>query len=86
MLKAKGFLHQFQSGKTYAYGTERNGRPVVYVHVRLHKLFDQSAKALEDYVIAQMENVRFLLVRSLTLSPAHARRPTRPTRSRSCST
>lgn len=49
------------TGKTYTQGTDRQGRPVVYIHVAKHKLFDQSAKALEDFVLFQMESVRFLL-------------------------
>ena len=56
-----GSLKQMEIGKTYTQGTDRKGRPVVYIHVAKHKLFDQSAKALEDFVIFQMENVRYLL-------------------------
>lgn len=54
-------LKQMEIGKTYTQGTDRKGRPVVYIHVAKHKIFDQSAKALEDFVIFQMENVRYLL-------------------------
>ena len=54
-------LKQMEIGKTYTQGTDRQGRPVVYIHVAKHKLFDQSAKALEDFVLFQMESVRFLL-------------------------
>jgi len=61
MRDAEGFLKQMEIGKTYTQGTDRKGRPVVYIHVAKHKLFDQSAKALEDFVIFQMENVRYLL-------------------------
>ncbi|GAA94640.1 uncharacterized protein L969DRAFT_87472 [Mixia osmundae IAM 14324] len=60
MQNAEGFLKQLASSKTYTQGTDRQGRPVVYIHVGLHKLFDQSAKALEDFVIFQMESVRLL--------------------------
>ena len=31
-----------------------------YIHVAKHRTFDQSPKALEDFVIAQMESVRCL--------------------------
>lgn len=48
------------SGKTYTQGTDRYGRPVVYVHVAKHKTWDQNPKALEDFVIFQMESVRCL--------------------------
>lgn len=47
MQDAEGFIKQMSSGKTYVQGTDREGRPVVYIHVRLHRLMDQSAKALE---------------------------------------
>lgn len=47
MKDAEGFIKQMSSGKTYVQGTDREGRPVVYIHVKLHRLMDQSAKALE---------------------------------------
>ncbi|TDL16873.1 CRAL/TRIO domain-containing protein [Rickenella mellea] len=58
---AEGFIKQLEMGKAYAQGSDRFGRPVCYIHVRLHKLFDQSAKALEDFILFQMENLRFLI-------------------------
>jgi hypothetical protein len=65
-------------GKTYTQGTDRYGRPVIYIHVAKHRTFDQvrrrlklminhhsfplsqSPKALEDFVLFQMESVRCL--------------------------
>lgn len=47
MQDAEGFIKQMSSGKTYVQGTDREGRPIVYIHVKLHRLMDQSAKALE---------------------------------------
>jgi len=55
-----GFLHQMTSGKGYLYGTDRQQRPVIYIHVRLHKASEQSQKALEDFVVFQMESLRCL--------------------------
>ncbi|KAM0791312.1 hypothetical protein ACM66B_005784 [Microbotryomycetes sp. NB124-2] len=57
----KGFIKQMTMGKAYSQGTDHYGRPVVYIHVAKHRTFDQSPKALEDFVLFQMENVRCLL-------------------------
>lgn len=53
-----GFLAQMTGGKTYLYGSDRYGRPVIYVNVALHKPSAQPAKSLEDFVLFQMESVR----------------------------
>lgn len=53
MKDAEGFIAQMSSGKTYIQGTDREGRPVVYIHVRLHRLMDQSAKALEGELVPE---------------------------------
>ena len=60
MKDSHGFIAQMSSGKTYTQGTDRYGRPVTYVHVAKHKTWDQDPKALEDFVIFQMESVRCL--------------------------
>ncbi|MBW0553014.1 hypothetical protein O181_092729 [Austropuccinia psidii MF-1] len=56
-----GFLHQFEVGKTFVQGTDRQGRPVVYINVRLHKASDQSPKTLEEFIVLAMESVRLML-------------------------
>lgn len=50
----EGFLHQMTSGKAYLHGSDRLGRPVFYVHARMHKTSEQSPKALEDFVLFQV--------------------------------
>lgn len=60
MKDAEGFLMQMEIGKTYTQGTDRFGRPVCYIHVAKHRTFDQSPKALEDFVLFQMESIRCL--------------------------
>ncbi|ORY89291.1 CRAL-TRIO domain-containing protein [Leucosporidium creatinivorum] len=60
MQGAEGFIKQMEIGKTYTQGTDHYGRPVIYIHVAKHRTFDQSAKALEDFVLFQMESVRCL--------------------------
>ncbi|KAM0791313.1 hypothetical protein ACM66B_005785 [Microbotryomycetes sp. NB124-2] len=61
MKDAEGFIMQLSSGKTYTQGTDYYGRPVQYIHVAKHRTYDQSPKALEDFVLFQMESVRALL-------------------------
>lgn len=58
--EGEGFLHQMTSGKAYLHGSDRGGRPVFYVHTRLHKTNEQSAKALEDFVLFQVSNQFYL--------------------------
>jgi len=60
MQDAPGFLYQMTSGKGYLYGTDRHGRPVIYIHVRTHKASDQPQKSLEDFILLQMESLRCL--------------------------
>ncbi|GAA6054266.1 hypothetical protein JCM3770_005151 [Rhodotorula araucariae] len=60
MKEAEGFIRQMEIGKTYTQGTDHLGRPVTYIHVAKHRTFDQSPKALEDFVIFQMESIRCL--------------------------
>ncbi|EFP87068.2 uncharacterized protein PGTG_13287 [Puccinia graminis f. sp. tritici CRL 75-36-700-3] len=56
-----GFLHQLKIGKTFVQGTDRQGRPVVYINVRFHKASDQSPKTLEEFIVFSMESVRLML-------------------------
>ena len=38
--------------------TDRMGRPVVYIHVKLHKTNGQPPKVMEDFVIGQVRRYR----------------------------
>lgn len=60
-LNQEGFLNQLRMGKTFVQGTDRHGRPVVYINVRLHKASDQSPKTLEEFIVFSMESVRLML-------------------------
>ncbi|OAV87186.1 hypothetical protein PTTG_07683 [Puccinia triticina 1-1 BBBD Race 1] len=60
-LNQDGFLHQLKIGKTFVQGTDRQGRPIVYINVRLHKASDQSPKTLEEFIVFSMESVRLML-------------------------
>ncbi|KAJ5625320.1 hypothetical protein N7510_001629 [Penicillium lagena] len=57
------FLSQMRMGKAYVHGTDKLGRPIVVIRVRLHKPGAQSEEALERYIVHVIESVR------LTLSP-----------------
>ncbi|KAF8939893.1 CRAL-TRIO domain-containing protein [Dissophora ornata] len=60
-VKYRGFKMQMEMGKSCFYGTDKQGRPVVYVNVRLHKPAGQDPKALEMFTIHVMETGRLLL-------------------------
>lgn len=62
----EGFLHQMTSGKAYLHGSDRLGRPVFYVHARMHKSSEQSPKALEDFVLFQVSHFDRFTFPSLT--------------------
>ncbi|KAF3398017.1 hypothetical protein F1880_006503 [Penicillium rolfsii] len=59
----KDFLAQMRMGKAYVHGTDKLGRPIVVIRVRLHKPGAQSEETLERYIVHVIESVR------LTLSP-----------------
>ncbi|KAG0327795.1 hypothetical protein BG000_000798 [Podila horticola] len=55
------FFEQLESGKFYINGTDKEGRIVAYLNVRLHKPNDQPAKTLEKLTVYVMEAGRVLL-------------------------
>ncbi|GJJ67687.1 hypothetical protein EMPS_00033 [Entomortierella parvispora] len=59
--KYRGFRLQMEMGKSYVHGTDKLGRPVVYINVRLHKPADQDPKALEKFTIYVMETGRLMI-------------------------
>ncbi|KAF9898886.1 hypothetical protein BX616_003485 [Lobosporangium transversale] len=59
--KYRGFKLQLEMGKSYFHGTDKMGRPVVYINVRLHKPADQDQKALEKFTIYVMETGRLMI-------------------------
>jgi hypothetical protein len=52
------FINQLKSGKSYLHGFDRDGRPVIYVRVKIHKPGAQSEEALERYIIHVIESTR----------------------------
>ncbi|KAJ5094706.1 hypothetical protein N7456_010567 [Penicillium angulare] len=61
--EGKDFLDQMRMGKSYVHGTDKLGRPIVVIQVRLHKPGAQSEETLERYIVHVIESVR------LTLAP-----------------
>lgn len=55
------FLTQTRMGKSYVHGVDKQGRPICYVRVRLHKQGEQSEESLERYTVYLIETCRMLL-------------------------
>ncbi|PWY67889.1 CRAL/TRIO domain protein [Aspergillus heteromorphus CBS 117.55] len=58
---AKDFLEQLRMGKCYMHGTDRQGRPVLVVRVRLHQPSKQSEEVLNRFILHTIETARLLL-------------------------
>lgn len=58
---AHDFMRQIRPGKGFLHGTDRLGRPISYVRVRLHKPMAQKVEALERFIIYQIETGRLAL-------------------------
>ncbi|KAL9092369.1 MAG: hypothetical protein Q9159_000877 [Coniocarpon cinnabarinum] len=57
----KDFMAQIRMGKSFIHGTDKEGRPMCFVRVRLHKSGDQSEEALEKFTIYTIETTRMML-------------------------
>lgn len=57
----EGFIQQLRMGKSFLHGTDREGRPLCFVRVRLHRQGEQSEASLENYTVYTIETARFLL-------------------------
>ncbi|PHH81421.1 hypothetical protein CDD83_3581 [Cordyceps sp. RAO-2017] len=58
---ASDFMAQSRMGKAFLHGTDKEGRPVCVVRVRLHKPSAQSAESLERYTVFIIETARLTL-------------------------
>lgn len=56
----KAFIAQYQSGKSYVRGTDKEGRPIYIIKVRLHDPNAQSSQAMETYILHNIESIRIL--------------------------
>ncbi|KAL8825868.1 MAG: hypothetical protein Q9191_004154 [Dirinaria sp. TL-2023a] len=55
------FLVQARMGKSYIHGTDKEGRPMCFVRVRLHRKGEQSEPSLERYTVFVIETARLML-------------------------
>lgn len=55
------FLAQLRMGKSFLHGSDKEGRPICVVRVRLHHGGDQSAESTEKYTVHIIETARLLL-------------------------
>ncbi|KAI9150156.1 CRAL-TRIO domain-containing protein C3H8.02 [Paramyrothecium foliicola] len=58
---AQDFLKQLRMGKNFLHGTDKQGRPICYVRVRLHRAADQSEASIEKSTVYTIETTRMLL-------------------------
>ncbi|MCJ1250275.1 hypothetical protein MMC30_007501 [Trapelia coarctata] len=63
ILKREGtdFLTQLRLGKSFLHGTDKEGRPICFVRVRLHRQGEQTEASLERFTILMLETARLLL-------------------------
>ncbi|OAA55403.1 CRAL/TRIO domain protein [Cordyceps fumosorosea ARSEF 2679] len=55
------FMKLLRSGKGFLHGNDREGRPMTYVRVRLHKPGEHSPESMERYIIYLLEMARLSL-------------------------
>lgn len=55
------FLAQMRLGKSFLHGVDKNGRPMCFVRVRLHRQGEQSEESLERYTVFVIESARMVL-------------------------
>ncbi|KAI4187126.1 MAG: hypothetical protein L6R41_003032, partial [Letrouitia leprolyta] len=59
--EGKDFLAQLRLGKSFLHGVDKEGRPMCFVRVRLHRQGEQSETSLERYTVYTIETARLLL-------------------------
>lgn len=59
--EGEDFLQQLKLGKSFLHGTDKEGRPICVVRVRLHKPGDQSERSMERYTVFVIETARLVL-------------------------
>lgn len=56
-----GFLAQMRMGKSFLHGSDKEGRPICFVRVRLHRQGEHAEEALERNTVYIIETARMLL-------------------------
>ncbi|KAL4944867.1 hypothetical protein BDV06DRAFT_69371 [Aspergillus oleicola] len=59
--KGEDFMKQFRMGKSFLHGVDKQGRPICYVRVRLHRAGDQDVEALDRFTVYTIESARMML-------------------------
>ncbi len=59
--EGEDFLAQLRNGKSFLHGVDKEGRPLCFVRVRLHKQGEQSERAMERYTVFVIETARLVL-------------------------
>jgi hypothetical protein len=54
-------MAQLRMGKSFLHGTDKNGRPICVVRVRLHKIGAECEPSLERYTVYIIETARMVL-------------------------
>ncbi|KAJ5218132.1 uncharacterized protein N7498_000231 [Penicillium cinerascens] len=60
--EGKDFIAQLKMGKSFLHGFDKQGRPVNYVRVKIHKPGAQSEETLERYIVNVIEATRLIVV------------------------
>ncbi|CAG7994656.1 unnamed protein product [Penicillium salamii] len=55
------FINQLKMGKSFLHGFDREGRPVNYVRVKIHKPGAQSEETIERYIVHVIESTRLII-------------------------
>lgn len=61
---ASDFMKQVRMGKSFLHGRDKDGRPIWYARVRLHRPSDQCNESIERYTLYLIENIRLMLTPS----------------------
>lgn len=59
--EGEDFISQMRMGKSFLHGVDREGRPMCFVRVRLHRQGEQSEASLERFTVYTIETARMLL-------------------------
>jgi hypothetical protein len=58
---ANDMMAQLQMGKSFLHGLDKEGRPMCFIRVRLHRPGAQSAESLERFTVYQIETTRLMM-------------------------
>ena len=58
---ANDIMAQLLMGKSFLHGLDKEGRPMCFIRVRLHKPGAQSAESLERFTVYQIETTRLMM-------------------------